>query len=188
MCRPLPPPLMRTRVLLECPRRRQRAFGPKGTRFELPVAAARPSKTARETRGPTLIVIGRRLLQFGVLDDVVLSTAPAARADSAERGIFIASQFHTRFWSRNQYDAQGIPAPAVLTRRFVPSPVRRQERWIPGNHSVNYALALGAPAATRGNSFSALPPRMARLSWPFSTWLFSTSVRQETARLRLRYG
>jgi hypothetical protein len=50
MCRPLPPPLMRTRVLLECPRRRQRAIGPKCARSELPVAAARPSKTARETR------------------------------------------------------------------------------------------------------------------------------------------
>ena len=59
-------------------RRRQRAFGPKCARFELPVAAARPSKTARETRGPTLMVIGRRLLQFGVGDDVVLSTAPVS--------------------------------------------------------------------------------------------------------------
>jgi hypothetical protein len=75
----LPPPLMRTRVLLECPRRRQRAFGPKCARSELPVAAARPSKTARETRGPTLIVIGSRLLQFGVGDDVVLDPQYGAR-------------------------------------------------------------------------------------------------------------
>jgi hypothetical protein len=35
-------------------------------------------RPARETRGPTLIVIGRRLLQFGVGDDVMLSTAPVS--------------------------------------------------------------------------------------------------------------
>jgi hypothetical protein len=40
-------------------------------------------------------------------------------------------------------------------------------------HSVDYALAFGATAASRGNSFSALPPRMARLSLPFSVALFN---------------